>query len=194
VTYSVLALDQSARNTGWAHMVKDQAPTWGLFQMGAWEDQEGERLLAFEKWFDDLLAELKPSHCFIEKPFELGRYNSNLTEQLARYGIVAIIAMACSYHKIELATVTNPQWRAKFLGAEEPPKGLVEHQRRAWLKDKSKKACLERGWLIDNDNVADALGILNFGVMTLDPIYSIRQGPLWRRASMQVDNEKRSLR
>lgn len=175
-------------------MAKEQAPTWGLFSMKAWEDAEGERLLEFEVWFDDLLQRLKPTHCFIEKPFELGRYNSNLTEQLARYGIPAIIAMACTFQKIELATVTNPQWRAKFLGASEPPKGLVEHQRRAWLKEQSKLACLERGWLIDNDNVADALGILNFGVMTLDPIYATRQGPLFRRREMAFDNLKRSLR
>ena len=67
------------------------------------------------------------------------------------------------------------------------PKGPIVQVCRA-------EACQARGWMVENDNVADALGIMNFGCCIIDPNYAVRQGPLFRRAEMKIDNEKREAK
>lgn len=194
MTYRVLALDQSARNTGWAFMEKDGAPTWGSFLLGPWEDHEGERMLEFDDWFDRAIHSLKVTHVFIEMPATQLDHRESLSANIATFGIPALIAMVCKNYDIELAVVTPSSWRTAFIGTGSAPKGLVQKQRRPWLKEQAKKACAARGWLVANDNEAEALGILNYGIMSIDPVYASRQGPLFRRAEMAFDNLKRAMR
>jgi hypothetical protein len=95
---------------------------------------------------------------------------------------------------VDFSVVTPGQWRKAFLGSAEPPKGLVKHQRRAWLKDRAVTECHKRGWLVEGNDSADALGILAYACGAIDPAFAVQQGPLFRKAELQFENEERSLR
>jgi hypothetical protein len=96
--------------------------------------------------------------------------------------------------EVDFSVVAAGKWRKAFLGSAEPPKGLVKHQRRAWLKDKAVTECHRRGWLVENNDSADALGILAYACGAIDPAFAVQQGPLFRKAETRFDEEQRELR
>ena len=196
MNYSVLGIDQSMTSTGWAHYrFGDKLPTWGLHTMPHWGEREGKYGWEWYKWLGGKIMELQVTHLYLENTFN-PNHDEALTEKLAQYGQILLADMAVTLiaesldAEIDFRLVTVQQWRDEFIGGKPPP-GLVKHQRRKWLKDKSVEACVARGWMVENDNVADALGIMNFGCCIIDPNYAVRQGPLFRRAEMKVDNEAR---
>lgn len=197
--WSVLAIDQSMTASGWAHLQHGQkVPTWGLRTCAAWGDDEGRHLWEFLEWLGEKMTALQVTHLFLENTF-IPNHNEGLTMKIAQYGLIGMASTAAFLcgrrgQPVEFAVVTPGQWRATFLGSSEPPKGLVKGQRRTWLKDKAVRACLERGWNVEDNNVADALGILAFGCSAIDPAFATTQGPLFRRAELTFDNEQRGLR
>jgi hypothetical protein len=200
VIWSALALDQSMTATGWAHMGQgDKAPTWGVKSLPHWGDNEGKHLWDWFEWLGAKCTDLAVTHLYFEAPIDIQDHREPLTEKIAQYGLPA---MACVVQHlltkrgqpIVLETIGVRTWRADVLGSPEPPKGLVKHQRRAWLKDKAVQACIERGWAVTSDNAADALCILMCACAMLDPKFASSQGPLFRRAEARVDNERRALK
>lgn len=197
--WSVLAVDQSMSHTGWAHMKDgDAKPTWGVRTMPSWKDREGEMLWGWFSWLGELLIEKKASHLFLENTFNPA-HHEDLTQKIAQYGQIGMADAACyligQRHgtPVTYRVISSGQWRSLFLGAEKAPKGLVGSQKRTWLKDRAIAACLERGWIVDNDNSADALGIMSFGIATISPTWLAEQGPLFRRAESAVDAERRGV-
>ncbi len=188
------------RSTGFAHIRDgDKAPTWGVFEMPNWAGEEGRRLWEWFSWLGHLATEKQISHLFMERPIEVG-HHEDLTENVAKWGQVGMadaVVYLCGLrgHVVDGATtITSSQWRPPFIGSETPPLGLAKHQRRKWLKDKSVAACHVRGWMVEGNDAADALGILTFGVTTIDPRFAVQQGPLFRRQATQCDNEARAMR
>lgn len=197
--YSALAIDQSMKNTAWAHLGTGAPISFGSFPLPYWGDDEGQHLYHWFEWLGHKCVDLKVTHLFLEQTFVPPGHNEGLTEKLAQYGLIACACMVAFKltergQEIDMQMVTTTQWRPPFIGAEKPPEGLVQHQRRLWLKEKSIKACLERGWMVQNDNEADACGILTFGVSTIDMKFMVQQGPLFRRSEMEADRERRELR
>lgn len=199
MNYSVLGVDQSMTATGWGHYrFGDKLPTWGLHTMPNWAPREGEHGWHWFEWLGNKCRDLEVTHLYLEDTF-VSKRERTLSEKLAQYGQILLADMAVylinrkAGLQVDFSMVTVGQWREEFIGGR-PPSGLVEHQRRKWLKDKAVEACNARGWMVENDNVADALGIMNFGCCIIDPSYAMRQGPLFRRAEMAADNEKREMR
>lgn len=197
--YSALAIDQSMKSTAWAHLGTDAPISFGSFPLPYWGDDEGRHLYTWFEWLGHLCVDLKVNHLFLEQTFVPAGHNEGLTEKLAQYGLIALACMVAFKlsergQKIDMQMITTSQWRPKFIGSEKPPEGLVQHQKRKWLKDKSIAACHSRGWMVQNDNEADACGILCFGVSTIDMNFMVKQGPLFRRAEMAADNEKREMK
>jgi hypothetical protein len=199
VTYSALALDQSMRHTGYAHIASDGEPiSFGTFSLPFWGDSEGKYLWRWFRWLEKMCEGLKVTHLFVEQTFVPPGHDEGLTLKLAQYGLIANACMVAHTltergQHIDMQMVSTSQWRPPFLGAEKPPHGFVGQQRRSWLKDRAKAACEARGWAVMDDNQADACGILCFGVSTVDVNFMVRQGPLFRRSEMEVDREKREL-
>ena len=198
--YSALAIDQSMRHTGWAHIANDGEPiSFGTYSLPFWADDEGKYLWRWFNWLQKMCEGLKVTHLFVEQTFVPPGHNEGLTLKLAQYGLIANACMVAHIlsgkgQTIDMQMVSTSQWRPPFLGSEKPPSGLVDQQKRAWLKERAKAACEKRGWMIMDDNQADACGILTFGVSTIDMNFMVRQGPLFRRAEMAADNEKRDLK
>ena len=198
--WSVLAIDQSATSTGWAHLAKGQrAPTWGKFTLPSWQDREGECLWKWFTWLGEKATELKITNLILEDTF-IPTHNETLTQRIAQYGQIGMadaVAHLCNTSKgmaVEFTVVKPGVWRAAFLGSAQPPKGLVQHQRRTWLKERAVAECHRRGWSVDSHDVADALGILAYACGAIDPAFATQQGPLFRRAEMQCEEERRSSR
>lgn len=198
--YSALALDQSMTSTAWAHLGSGSPLiSFGTFPLPYWGDDEGKYLWEWFEWLGLKCAALEVTHLFVENTFVPPGHKEELTEKLAQYGLIANACMVAYLlnrrgHKMDMQMVQTGQWRPPFIGAEQAPAGLVTHQKRAWLKKKVVDACHTRGWMVTNDDEGDACGILTFGVSTIDLNFMVRQGPLFRRAEMAVDNEKRELK
>ena len=200
MTYSVLGIDQSMTSTGWAHFREgDKKPTWGKYTLPNWADDEGRFLWKWFSWLGHKVTELQVTHLYLEHTFNPQDHHENLTEKIAQYGQIGMadcVRHLCAEkgQPITFELVTTRQWRVPWLGNEEPPKGLVKQQRRAWLKEKSLAACHARGWMVDCDDVADALGIMTFAITCLDPRFAVQQGPLFRRQQSNFEKEERELR
>jgi hypothetical protein len=200
MSWSVLAVDQSMTSTGWAHLKKGQAvPTWGRFTLPSWHDREGECLWNWFSWLGEKVVETQATALILENTF-IPMHNEGLTNRIAQYGqlgMASAVAHLCTTQKgqpVEFSVVTPGQWRKAFLGAADPPKGLVQAQRRTWLKERCVAECHIRGWLVESNDAADALGILAYACGAIDPAFAIQQGALFRRAEMKCENEERSLR
>lgn len=200
MSWSVLAVDQSMTSTGWAHLAKGQhTPTWGRYTLPSWHDREGECLWTWFSWLGEKVADLRVTHLILENTF-IPMHNEGLTNRIAQYGqlgMASAVAWLCTEKKsqpVEFSVVTPQQWRRAFLGSADAPKGLVQAQRRTWLKERCVAECHKRGWLVDGNDAADALGILAYACSAIDPAFAIRQGALFRRAELRHEMEERALR
>ena len=193
MTWSVLGVDQSPTSTGWAHLAKDGTrPIWGMKKLDSWTDNEGERLWEWMNWLGDLCRKKQVTHLFLENTFAPEDHHETLTNKIGQYGLIGMgdmvrFLLGTEGQHIAFRLVASGQWRPVFIGTERAPKFVAARLRRQWLKDRAVAACLERGWVVENDNMADALGIMNFGCMTIDPVYATRQGPLFRRQELVVE-------
>lgn len=201
MTWSVLALDQSPTNTGWAALSQGQdRPTWGKFSLPGWENAEGERLHQFYEWLGRKVVDLNVTHLVAESMFTPADHAQSDTAQIGRWGLIGICDMVryvCNSKRgmnVDFSMVTSTTWRKAFLGSANPPKGLVKSQRRTWLKAKAIEACHSRGWLVENDDTADALGILAYACSAIDPGYAAKQVGLFKRKELEFENEERDLR
>jgi hypothetical protein len=197
----VLALDQSMTSTGWAHLSQGQdRPTWGKYSLPDWTNCEGEQGYKFWEWLGNKVVDLKVTHLVLENAINPRGYDSSDTEQIARWGMILLADMVrhvCNAKRgmqVDMSTVTSSAWRKVFIGTGAPPKALAKKQRRPWLKDKAIKACHARGWLVESDDCADALGILAYACAAIDPGYAAKQVGLFKRAELEFENEERSMR
>jgi len=200
MNWSVLAVDQSMTSTGWAHLRHGQAtPTWGRYVLPSWNDREGELLWKWFSWLGEKVTELKVTHLVLENTFQPD-HREDLSLLIAKYGqlgMASTVAHLCTTQKaqpVEFTVVTPSQWRASFLGSAEAPRGLVKHQRRVWLKERAVAECHKRGWLVEGNDSADALGLLAYACGAIDPAFHVKQGPLFRQAEARFENEERNMR
>lgn len=196
--YSVLALDQSMTATGWAHWLKgEKAPSGDVFSLPSWGDDQGPQLDKFERWLKDMIWNRQVTHIAFEEPPDNFDHHETATQKMATWGLPTLIEKIAYQGGISADNrlmINISSWRSRFWGTERAPKAFTKSARRTWLKEKSIQACAERGWIIDNHNVADAHGILDFAMCCIDPIYDSRSGPLFRRAQLHRENEERELR
>ena len=182
---TALALDQSPQATGWAiGHPSDARPKWGTFRQRKWGDDEGERLVEFCDWMTGLIAEHAVTHVFYEHPF-IPRHN-NFASIEPQFFLIGIINFVAARHKLPVAQVAMQSWRSRFLGTTKAPPGLKGDAGRKELKQMALKACAIRGWLVEDDNAAEALGILDFGLSTLDRKHAGRTDILFRRAELNI--------
>lgn len=193
--YSALAVDPSMTETGWAHWLKgERAPSGGMFPLPSWGDEEGKFANKWRKWLTDLCWDRQVTVIFIEDNSFALDHHETTTQKLATIGLMLNALQVADQLHIDAQLVTPQQWRGRFWGTERPPKNFTKSARRTWLKEKSIASCNARGWMIDNNNIADAHGILDFGLCCIDPVYDSRSGPLFRRAQLQAENEERNMR
>lgn len=197
MTYSVLALDQSMTSSGFAHFKKgDAAPTYGLFKLPPWQNDEGKYLWQWFENFGKMCVDKQVTHLFVEDVRFLHKHEETLTQMVASIGLIgmaAIIAYRLTERgqPIEFQAVSPIDWRREFLGNMHKPGGIADQLWRRMLKEAAVTECHKRGWLVDGNDMADALGIMTFGICTIDDSFRLQQGPLFRRAASTFEEKVR---
>ena len=189
-------------STGWMHYREgDVAPSWGLKTFPPWDDNEGQYLWEWFEWLGHLCVDKKVTHIFIEDTRFTHRkliddtasgHAETLSQLIASIGLIgqaAIVAYKLSQRgqPIEFQSVSPIDWRKEFLGVMPKPAGIVPAIWRQMLKEAAVRQCHLRGWLIDSDDIADAGGIMTYGICTIDPKFRGKQGPLFNRAAAAHD-------
>jgi hypothetical protein len=187
---TALALDQSPRHTGWAiGSPNDPRPKWGALKLKPWGDDEGERLLEFYNWLTATILDNHISHVFYESPFIPGHGNFHSIEP--QFFLIGTINLVAAQFETPVAQVPMQSWRSRFLGTSKAPPGLKGDAGRKALKEMALKACAIRGWLVEDDNIAEALGILDYGLSTLDRKHAGKADILFRRQELKLWNGER---
>lgn len=191
--FSVIGIDASMTSSGWMHYREGDAnPTWGVLKFPPWADEEGKYLWQWFEYFGNLCVEKKVTHLFIEDVRFKHKHEETLTQLCASIGQVsqaAIIAYKLGERgqPIEFQAVSPIDWRREFLGVMPKPAGIVPAVWRSMLKEAAVRQCHLRGWMIDSDDIADAGGIMTFGVCTIDPKFRGKQTSLFNRAAAAHD-------
>lgn len=193
MTYSVLGIDTAMTKTGWAHYREgDDKPTWGVRRTPSWNDDEGKYLWEFFEWLGNLCVDKAVTHIFVEDCRFKTAHSENLTQMLASIGLIAqatIVAFKLTERgqPIELFAAQPQQWRKTFLGVMPKPEGINPTVWRKTLKEAAVSQCHIRGWLVESDDEADALGVMTYGICTIDATFLHQQGPLFRKAENMHD-------
>jgi hypothetical protein len=183
-----MGIDQSPTSSGWAiGSPSNDKPKYGLFELERWGDFEGARLCKFEDWLIATVKENSVTHIFYEAPVNVAMKSFDITsKQSMQIGAIHMAAFRC---RTSISQVTPNDWRKRFLGFTKPV-GITGDKVRPELKRLAVKACAQRGWYIESDDVAEALGILDFGLSTLSHRHAGSRDPLFRRAEWQNDVAK----
>lgn len=105
----------------------------------------GEFFESLSDWIDHLVADYRPSAIVVEAPAIYGKH-PNLKGVKAG-GIAELVAWR---HKLPCLTASPAQWKKGFVG-----KGNAK-------KPEIMAECIRRGWMVEDDNAADALGLLDY--------------------------------
>lgn len=187
---TALALDQSTK-MGWAIGSTDGSrPVFGVETFSTRGSDEGPLWLAYEKWLDNVIFEQRIGAIFFEQTFLPP--NSGFDSRYKQFGFTIITQLVAARAAIPAKQILISDWRGRFIGTSRAPAGLKGDHARRWFKDQALKGAAERGWYTDSHDAAEALGILDYGLCTLDPAYESRTGPLFRRAEATADERRRS--
>lgn len=194
----VLGIDPSL-HLGWAvHATHWTAPKFGLLELIS-PDEYG-----FGRFMTDARKRIRPiikehgvTHCFIEEPILIikaqskHRVDINLYSRMVLNKVEGAIEEECYALGLpDPRWVTIQKWRARLIGKTKAPPGITRvDARRDWWKRQAIAACAKRGWYTRNDNEADALGVTDYGLSTVCPIYRNRTDPLTRRAEVALTGD-----
>lgn len=175
-----ICFDASTR-FGWclliddSHKPKEERRTLGqrLFY-GTWDltrDADGVKCDRRGQFYINLLEsfrQLRRQHDIdddqIEIVMEAEAYGAVRSEASARLagGWLATLELLCERKAwLYPRTVTTTSWRKAFIGVTKAPKEITDSkQRREWIKAKVLEECARRGLKPQNDNEADALGLM----------------------------------
>lgn len=188
---TVLGLDISPYSTGWAVGTVDHpAKEFGRWQpRGKWDWKlNGKRLIEWEQF---LLLKIRQHdvtyiacEAFIINP-KAFTHDSH-TPMCKQHGMVEYVAEKAG---IRAGAVSSAAWRAWFLGTATAPSEKAREPKqtsRQWFKDEAKRLAAERNWYTDNDDTAEALGIMDFALASLDEDYKQKVGPIARRNDLKA--------
>ncbi len=177
---SILGLDQST-HTGWAVGHPGGLPKWGVHHCRAKDSDHGEAYARYRAWLIDMFTEHGVTRVVFESPIQAG---SPVTQRF-QWGLHTVIEEVCSTFKLPCNEIHNATWFKYWVGSGRPSKIELKLGKyateSAWKKDMSLRQAANRGWLTDDHNIADALGIWDHACFLIDPSYRFRRGPEIRR-------------
>lgn len=183
-----MSLDIAKNRTGYA--VGSTAwprPFWGVHERsGPWDRREGERLNEWRRFLVGKLDEHGITYVTVEQLFiNMGDFNFNGTVPIAQ--MHGIVLQLCQERGIKCGEAPIGAWRKRFLGTAAAPKGLAGKAKTEWWKRQAITACVARNWYVTHHDEAEAIGILDFTLASLDRDYAHRTAPLFRRRELQQD-------
>jgi hypothetical protein len=153
-----LALDQAAGQIGYAIGSADMVePIIGSFRPTRAGARHGVLMGCVRDWLDQTIKDHRIHKVCFETPFG-GR---NLAVFALVNKMIGVIELVCDDHEIPCVETSSLEWRKTFIGVTRAPKAIPKSQRRAWLKGQAMGACRDRGWHVENDDQAEAAGLLD---------------------------------
>lgn len=190
----VLGIDPSL-HFGWAvNSARWNRPKFGLIELiNPDEYGYGRCLCDLAGKVGDIIEGHGVTDVFIEQPILIinpqrkRQISINLSSRLTLYKIEGAVEMEVYRRGLpDVRWVTIQSWRKRYLGTDRAPPGITRDEaRRDWWKREAKKACAARDLYITDDNVAEAVGVCDFGLSVVCPIYRNRTDPVARRAEIQ---------
>jgi len=158
-----LALDPGT-HCGWAYYLKGHPVKIGTWRLGNTKATKGARYHQLLKNLIEFCASHEVTGIAIEGP-ALGRTGSSASHSMSE-AWVPVVSMFCSMKGLPEPTIAAiPSWRSAFLGYGQLSKVLrdkltTEKARREHWKSATIERCQQRGNHPENDEEADAIGIL----------------------------------
>lgn len=178
-----LALDQAPCATGFAiGRPNGGRPSFGTFRLPPWGDAEGERLAAYERWLVKLITEYRVTAVYYEAPFLPRHQDADAIKP--QLFIIAVINLVAARLKLDIAEVRIDDWRKWAFGYCRIPAMKGDMARKEW-KRMAKVRCIKAGNLVDDDNAAEALLILDFGLSDADHKHRRTSDIRHRRAELE---------
>lgn len=171
---ALMALDISTR-TGWAYWRDGMPrPHFGTFVSDA---PLGERATLYRRWIVQTLKDQAVSDVFVEGVVPVSG-PTNLDVMLWQYGAHVITRQVCHALGIPVEPIGVGTWRSFYIGTSRAPKVDANgtplntpSRRRTWLKRAAIAKSKSLGWMVNDDNQADALGVLFYARHIRDPRY-----------------------
>jgi hypothetical protein len=178
----LLGLDPSMASTGWAVGSPDGArPAWGSFPRLSGEPRD--QLKGFIAQLNDLHDRYSFEVCYFEfdQVIDLpGLRKTNVSEG-NRFMLRAAIDIVGLQRGFETVPVRCDDWRKTFIGVSRKPE-WVEGRARDVLKELAVDECARIGWIVSNDDEAEALGVMVHGLCKSSKEYAnLMLTPLLRR-------------
>lgn len=176
MTGGILALDLASR-LGWAYAGPAAMESWpgaeieaaalppaavlsGWHRLPKTGQDVGWFLDAYHDWLTAMLDVHGPALVVFEAPFITERTHQETARKLM--GLAVHTEFVCRRRGLEYREANNATVRKHFIG-----KGRGD---RATLKRLTIEACKARGWAPENDDEADALGLLDYAVACRRPV------------------------
>lgn len=160
----VLALDLSL-STGWA--VGDIAPSTALYgtkRLPSTGKYFGPTIDALICFVDGMIREHEPTLLVFESPYIAKTYDVPMLRRM--FGMHAAVEWAAHRVALECAEAAPSEWRRTFFARHFDMK-----MKREAAKTMAIKQCQMRGWNPEDDNAADALGLMDHALGKLEPAY-----------------------
>ncbi len=174
MTYSgkVLALDL-ATMTGWAVGEPGTAPRFGSMRFAREGHSMAAHFAGCMQWLADFNAVERPRLIVFEAPippvFKLGKTNMDTTRWLI--GLCSVVEATLYGKGFDVREASVSDVRRFFLGT-----GNIK---RDDAKIATKRRCRELGWMVGDDNAADACALWLYQCALLDPNLAVRYTPLF---------------
>lgn len=163
----ILALDQAPKNIGYAYGAIGGVPTRGVRR----NPEYGEATILLGEsvydWTVNLIKSSGAERVYFEQVLvrKFGLHMPTLYNQFMVANAVQFAALDCGL-KHDVYDVDIADWRREFYRGSRPVKSK-EPETEQW-KEMALKECLDRGWLVDDHNTAEACGIWWFGCLHTD--------------------------
>ncbi len=167
----ILALDL-ARSTGWAVGAPDTRPVYGSFRI-----QPGKAsALRMGREVNRLIQDHEVTHVFFEQPIKgsadrkKGR-GGNYQKMRYLFGIAYLVEFLGEMSDCKVYEVNIGTWRKHFLGSANYNRG--DAKRAAFTR------CKQLGHTPETDDVAEAIGILDYACSLYSKSHGIQTAPLF---------------
>jgi hypothetical protein len=172
----ILALDL-ATCTGWTRGKVGAEPVFGSLRFGKSGATNNAVFGNALRWISGLLEpQPRPDIIIVESMLppeaKLGTTSRDVRDRLAGlHGIIRGVAFLRGIYEIQQASVNDV--RGHFIAM----RGLKRDEAKAAVMQR----CRKLGWLVINDNEADACALWHYAVCLLDPEQALRVSPLFNK-------------
>jgi hypothetical protein len=174
MTYAgkVLALDLAGK-TGWAVGAPGEEPRHGSLRFAREGHSMGAHFAGCMQWLNDFTSVEHPRLVVFEAPlapsFMTGRTNTDTARWLL--GLCAVVEATLYGRGFDVREATVASVRNFFLG--------TNRIKSADAKLATKRRCVELGWMVGDDNAADACALWLYQCALLEPQIAVRYTPLF---------------